>query len=82
MFPKTHASSAARIFFAAVQSFLRLRSFSWHDFPRSKAHANMSSHYLQGQGNFISKEVNPLTHMISLAIPIINLGMKPPWPSR
>ena len=39
MFPKTHASSVARIFFAAVQSFLRLHSFSWHDFPRSKAHA-------------------------------------------
>ena len=38
--------------------------------------------YLEGQWDFVSRLITPITHIVTLLIPIINPLTKSPWPSK
>ena len=38
--------------------------------------------YLEGQGDLVSRSITPITHIVTLPIPIINLLTKSPRPSK
>ena len=40
----------------------------------------VSGPYLEGQGDLVSRLVNPITSTVTLAIPMIDLLAKPPSP--
>ena len=38
--------------------------------------------YLEGQGDLGKQVNNPITHIVTLVIPIVNLVTKSQWPSK
>ena len=42
----------------------------------------MGMSYLEGQGDLVRRLVTPITHVVTLVIPIFNLLIKLLWPSK